>query len=81
VGFTSSEKVFPRHGYPVFCNGQSSGTVCSGTMSPSLNIPIGTCYLPTESSKEGSSLELDIRGKRVPANVVKMPFYKNATHR
>ena len=81
VGFTSSEKVFPRHGYPVFCNGETSGTVCSGTMSPSLNIPIGTCYLPTESSKEGSGLELDIRGKKVSAHVVKMPFYKNATHR
>ena len=81
VGFTSSEKVFPRHGYPVFCNGETSGTVCSGTMSPSLNIPIGTCYLPAESSKEGSGLELDIRGKKVPATVVKMPFYKNASHR
>jgi aminomethyltransferase len=81
VGFTSSEKVFPRHGYPVFCGGEPSGTVCSGTMSPSLNIPIGTCYLPAEFAKEGSGLEIDIRGKRVPANVVKMPFYKNATHR
>jgi aminomethyltransferase len=81
VGFTSSEKVFPRHGYAVYCNDQSSGIVCSGTMSPSLNIPIGTCYLPTESSREGSGLEIDIRGKRVAASVVKMPFYKNATHR
>jgi aminomethyltransferase len=81
VGFTSGEKVFPRHGYPVFCNGEPSGTVCSGTMSPSLNIPIGTCYLPTASASEGSALEIDIRGKRVSANVVKMPFYKNATHR
>jgi aminomethyltransferase len=81
VGFTSSEKVFPRHGYPVFCNGETSGTVCSCTMSPSLNIPIGTCYLPAESAKEGSGLELDIRGKRVAASVVKMPFYKNASHR
>jgi aminomethyltransferase len=81
VGFTSSEKVFPRHGYPVFCQGASSGTVCSGTMSPSLNIPIGTCYLPITSTAEGSALEIDIRGKRVPASVVKMPFYKNASHR
>jgi aminomethyltransferase len=81
VGFTSPEKVFPRHGYPVFCDGAPSGTVCSGTMSPSLNIPIGTCYVPTASSSEGSALEIDVRGKRVPASVVKMPFYKNATHR
>jgi aminomethyltransferase len=81
VGFTSSEKVFPRHGYPVWCGGVESGVVCSGTMSPSLNIPIGTCYLPVASTAEGSALEIDIRGKRVPASVVKMPFYKNASHR
>jgi aminomethyltransferase len=81
VGFTSSEKVFPRHGYPVFCNDAPSGVVCSGTMSPSLNIPIGTCYLPAGSTAEGSSLEIDVRGKRVPASVVKMPFYHDASHR
>ena len=81
VGFTSSEKVFPRHGYPVWCNGAESGVVCSGTMSPTLNIPIGTCYLPVASTAEGSAFELDIRGKRVPAKVAKVPFYKNASHR
>jgi aminomethyltransferase len=80
-GFTSAERVFPRHGYPVYYQGAASGVVCSGTMSPSLNIPIGTCYLPTEGTKEGSALEIDIRGKRVPATVVKMPFYKNASHK
>src|SRR5688572_554259 len=81
VGFTSSEKVFPRHGYPVWCNGAESGVVCSGTMSPTLNIPIGTCYLPVGSTAEGSAFEIDIRGKRVPAKVAKVPFYKNASHR
>ena len=81
VGFTSSEKVFPRHGYPVWCNGAESGVVCSGTMSPTLNIPIGTCYLPVASTAEGSAFEIDIRGKRVPAKVAKVPFYKNASHR
>jgi aminomethyltransferase len=81
VGFTSAEKVFPRHGYPVFVGDVASGAVCSGTMSPSLNIPIGTCYLPKASTGEGSAFDIEIRGKRVPANVVKMPFYKNASHR
>jgi len=55
--------------------------VCSGTMSPTLNIPIGTCYLPVASTAEGSAFELDIRGKRVAAKVAKVPFYKNASHR
>ncbi len=80
VGFTSDERIFPRHGYPVFIGGAPSGTVCSGTSSPSLNIPIGTCYLPTPAAVEGTTFELDIRGKRAPARVVKMPFYKKGTH-
>jgi aminomethyltransferase len=81
VGFTSSEKVFPRHGYAVFCSGEPSGMVCSGTMSPSLGIPIGTCYVPAASAKEGSAIELDVRGRRVAASVARMPFYKDASHR
>ena len=80
VGFTSPERVFPRHGYPVFYQNQPQGEVRSGTMSPTLSIPIGTCYLPAEAAKEGTAFELEVRGKRVPASVVKMPFYKDASH-
>ncbi len=81
VGFTSSERAFPRHGYPVFYENEASGVVTSGTLSPSLGSPIGMCYLPTIGSRDGAMLEVEIRGKRVPATVVKTPFYKNATHR
>lgn len=80
IGFTTSERAFPRHGYPVYVNGERSGDVRSGTMSPSLNIPIGTAYVPTESSAPGSALEIEIRGKRIPAVVEKTPFYKEGTH-
>jgi len=79
VGFTTPERSFPRHGYPVFANGKPSGEVRSGTMSPTLGIPIGTAYVPPESAAEGSPLEIEIRGKRVPAVVQKMPFYKNGS--
>ncbi|HEY5021169.1 MAG TPA: glycine cleavage system aminomethyltransferase GcvT [Gemmatimonadaceae bacterium] len=79
VGFTTPERSFPRHGYPVFANGKPSGEVRSGTMSPTLGIPIGTAYVPPESAAEGSPLEIEIRGKRVSAVVQKMPFYKNGS--
>jgi aminomethyltransferase len=79
VGFTTPERSFPRHGYPVFVNGEPSGEVRSGTMSPTLGIPIGTAYVPPEAAVEGSALEIEIRGKRVPAVVQKMPFYKNGS--
>jgi aminomethyltransferase len=81
VGFTTSERAFPRHGYPVRVNGKESGIVRSGTMSPSLNIPIGTCYLPTASSAEGTSFAVEIRGKEIPATVAKLPFYKEGSHK
>jgi aminomethyltransferase len=80
VGFTMEDRNFPRHGYPVFADGAPSGIVCSGTMSPTLGTPIGTCYLPIDAGKEGSRFEIEIRGKRVPAMVTKPPFYKHASH-
>jgi aminomethyltransferase len=79
VGFTTTERSFPRHGYPVFAKGKPSGEVRSGTMSPTLGIPIGTAYVPPDSAAEGSPLEIEIRGKRIPATVQKMPFYKDGS--
>ncbi|MBA3404046.1 MAG: hypothetical protein H0U13_05040, partial [Gemmatimonadaceae bacterium] len=52
----------------------------SRTVSPTLNIPIGTAYVPPASSAPGCEIEIDIRGKRIAATVQKMPFYKNGTH-
>jgi aminomethyltransferase len=50
-------------------------------MSPSLGVAIGTCYAPTSHTAEGSTLEVEIRGKRAQATVTKFPFYKQATHK
>ena len=81
VGFVPDDKrSIARHGYGVVYQGAPSGEVRSGTMSPTLNIPIGTAYLPFDVAKEGTEFELEIRGKRVPAVVRKMPFYKDASH-
>jgi aminomethyltransferase len=86
VGFTSRERAFPRHGYPVFVNGQPSGVVCSGTLSPTLGVAIGTCYIPAdavakaEAAGRSVEIEMEIRGKRVPASVVAMPFYKHGSY-
>ena len=79
VGFTTAERSFPRHGYPVFVNGRGSGEVKSGTLSPTLGVPIGTAYVPTDFAAEGSPIEIEIRGRRIPGVVQKMPFYKNGS--
>ena len=45
-----------------------------------LNIPIGTCYVPTPHAKPGNEVGIDIRGKLVKAEIVKTPFYKSGSH-
>ena len=81
VGFVLDERAFPRPGFPVFQGGAQHGLTRSGTVSPSLGTPIGTCYLPPEGAAPESALEVEIRGKRVPGRVVKLPFYTSASHR
>jgi aminomethyltransferase len=76
VGFTIDERAIPRHGYGVIYGGVPIGDVCSGTMSPTLGVAIGTCYLPAAAAVVGTTFEIDIRGKKLPARVVKLPFYK-----
>ena len=71
------ERAIPRHGYDVYSGDgdKKLGTIASGSHSPTLGYGIATAYLPREQSKPGTKLEVDIRGRRAPAEVVKPPFY------
>lgn len=66
----------PRPHYPVHFQGQPVGEVASGTQSPSLSGGIGMAYLPPEAAKPGTAIEIEIRGRKFPAEVVKKPFYR-----
>jgi len=75
VGFELVERGIPRHDHPVLNEaGNVVGKVTSGTMSPTLQKPIGMAYVPTAMAKEGSALWVDIRGKALKGVVVKLPF-------
>lgn len=76
VGLQMEGRNIARHDYPVWYNGETIGTVTSGTLSPTLGYPIALAYVPQELSKVGQPLEVEIRGKLYPATVVKRPFYK-----
>lgn len=78
-GFTLGERGFPRPGYEIRCGGEVVGTVRSGTVGPSVGAGIGTGYLPTERAKPGTAIEILIRGRPVPAEVTRMPFYKGGS--
>jgi len=74
AGFKLTGRGIPRHGYPVVKDGQRVGEVTSGTMSPVLKESIGLAYVPAALAKDGSVFDVEIRGKAVPARVVKTPF-------
>ena len=76
VAFKLLERGIARHGYDVIVDGAVVGEVTSGSMSPSLGEPIGLCYLPFSHRKPGSRFEVQVRKKRIPAEVVKPPFYQ-----
>ncbi len=76
VGFKMIDRAIPRDGYAIVHEGTPVGTVTSGTMSPSLNEPIGIGYVPISLGAIGSTFWIDIRGKQKQAHVVATPFYK-----
>ena len=75
VGFRLLDRGIPRHGYPVWCDGRQVDMVRSGGQSPSLGVAIGTTFLPPTSTAVGTRFEIDCRGQRLAAEVVKRPFY------
>ncbi len=79
-GFRLLERGFPRPGYEVSYDGQSAGTVRSGTMSPSLEVGIGTAYLPA-AAKFGDPVSIRIRDREVGGEVVRFPFYSEGSLR
>jgi aminomethyltransferase len=77
VAFRMTEKSAPpRPGYPVIAAEASVGTVVSGTQSPTLNAGIGMAYVPPAFAAPGTALQIEIRGRRFAAEVVKKPFYR-----
>lgn len=77
VGFEMEERGIPRHDYPIVDkDGNTIGRVTSGTQSPSLKKAIGLGYVPKELSQPDTRIYIQIRGKNIPARVVKTPFYK-----
>jgi aminomethyltransferase len=57
----------------VFAGAAGEGEVTSGTFSPTLERSVGLARLP--AAAEGA-VEVDIRGKRAPARIVKPPFVR-----
>lgn len=85
VGLVGEGRRAARGGYAVHVSGAEGddaiGTVTSGALSPTLGYPVALAYvsqaaIDSGAAAEGATVEVDIRGKRFPYTVVKLPFYK-----
>lgn len=81
VGFICQERGFPRHGYTVQIDGEAVGEVTSGIVSPMLQQGIGMAYVPAEAAKPGTRIDIMVRDKPIPAEIVRPPFYKDGSVR
>ena len=76
AAFEMMDRAIARHGHPVMCGDSQVGVVTSGTQTPYLKKAIGFAMVPTALAGVGTTLEIDIRGRRARAGVVPEPFYK-----
>jgi len=77
VGFELVDRGIARHEMPI-CDalGAPIGHVTSGTMGPTVKKAIGMGYVDVPYNKPGSEIFINVRGKLLKAEVVKVPFYK-----
>jgi aminomethyltransferase len=76
VGFEVRGRGIAREGCTAFGPDGAIGRVTSGTFSPTLERALGMAYLAPEWSEIGREFEIDVRGRRLPAEVVRLPFYR-----
>ena len=75
VGLVVTGRGIARHGYPVLDANGPTGMVTSGTMSPTLGKAIAMAYVAPALAQPGTIVDIEIRGARIAAEVVPLPFY------
>jgi aminomethyltransferase len=82
VGLEGLGRRAARHGYDVLTGTAADapvvGHVTSGAPSPTLGHPIAMAYVTPEVSAPGTDLAVDVRGRREPVRIVRLPFYRRA---
>ena len=78
VGLVATCRGIPREHQPVYLAGEQIGTTTSGTFAPLLGKAISMALVDAAHSAVGTAVEIDVRGRRVAAEIVPLPFYKRA---
>ena len=77
VGLTLEGRLPAREGAEIFAGDTQIGVVTSGGFSPTLGHPIAMGYVDSAYTEAGTALEVQVRNKRLPARVAKMPFVQH----
>lgn len=78
VGLTMTGRGISRGGEPVFLNGTEIGRTTSGTYCPYLKSAVAMALVGSGHTEPGTEVEVDIRGRKIPAKLTALPFYKRA---
>jgi aminomethyltransferase len=81
IGLALEGRQAAREGAKVYHENKLVGEVTSGGFSPSLGHPIALAYCASAHAAPGTQLEIEVRGKRLPARVVSLPFVPHRYHR
>jgi len=77
VGIKPENRVIARGNTKIFNNDYKEiGKITSGTFGPSVDHSIAMGYVDIQYSDSNTKLFLEVRGKKIPANVCNLPFYK-----
>lgn len=76
IGFEVTDRGIARDEQNILVDGRHAGIVTSGSPAPFLKKNLGMGYVPVEHSTVGTPLEIDVRGRKVAAQIVPLPFYK-----
>lgn len=76
AGFVMIDRGIARAEYPVFAGGAAIGAVTTGSYAPTLNQNLGLALIRSEYAQPGQRIEIEIRGKRLTAEIIAKPFYK-----
>lgn len=76
IGLKATGRGILREHEDVYADGEKIGVTTSGTHCPYLKVPLAMALVDASHSTPGTALEVDVRGRRVAAEIVKLPFYK-----
>ena len=81
IGLLPEGKAIAREGAEIALGGKVIGKVTSGGFAPTLGRAVAMGYVDKAHSANGTKVDLLVRGKPVPAEIVPMPFVKHAYYR